>query len=586
MLQNSLLVLLLIFTFTLQAAEPVADTYPVPQDKVIKPITGKKGSKLILSSNGNPATLNPFLFTDTETRKILGECTYLPLVVYNRITHEFDHALSKSHTVSADGKTYTFDLRQGLHWSDGTPFSMKDVELSFQIAFDQNISFAGRDILIQGDGSFPKVLALNDHQIQFQLSEKNAMFLAGLYEVFIVPYHKWHKVYTDGQFGQAMTTQADPATMPTMGPYFIEKFVPDQRIVLARNPYYFKFDSEGKRLPYYDKVIRIIVPDFNSEFIKFSNQETQMHELRPENYDLAIAKQQEANFTVTDLGPSYVRYYLSFNMNPHMSKDGKPFVEAKKLKLFSDKRFRQAISYAIDRKSIVSNVFHGRATAFSTMMSPGNTAWYNSNAKAYPYNLEQAKKLLTEIGLKDTNGDGILEFADGTNIQFTMNTNSENHSRVQIGAMLVDDFKKIGLVANVQPIPFNALLTKVNDYHDFDAIILGWGGGVPPDPTNAKNVFMSSGHGHNWNPEQVKPETEWEKKIDELILAMQVELDPVKRKALYDQVEMIWTDELPQIMMVSQNMSIGVANNIGNAHPVIDEPYFDWNVDELFDKNL
>lgn len=575
---------ILLLTFGASAAK---DTYPVPKDKLIVDATGVKGGRLILPLEGNLESLNPLLATSAANAKVLKSPVYESLSRLNLQTWNREPALAKSWTISDDGLTYIFNLREGVRWSDGEAFDSDDVIFTYTVICDKNLNVGMRALWEERDGNCPAFKALNKHQIEIKLKNVNVLFEGVVGSSYIIPEHKWGKVYKEGRFAQAMLANEDPADMVATGPFLIDKLVPDQRIVLKRNPYHYRFDKNGVRLPYYDKIVRVIVPDFQTTLVKFRNGELPMHLIRPEEYDLLKAEASKGNYTVYDLGPSYNSYYLVLNQNTKTKKDGTPIVEAKKLKLFSDKRFKQALSYAMDRDSIIKTVFHGRATPMYSFTSPANKKWYNDNIKKYPYDLAKAKALLAAIGLKDSNGDGLLEWPGTTeNINFVLKTNAENKQRVQIANLFKTDFKKVGIDIRLNPVPFVSVSANLNQNFEFDAVILGWGSAVPPDPVMSKSVILSSGTKHNWNPKQDKPVTEWEKRIDDLMFVNQTSLDFAKRKKSYDEVQKIWSEELPEIQFLTVNESVAISNNIGNAKPVSIRPYFDWNIFELYDKSL
>src|SRR3989338_6593778 len=149
-----------------------------------------------------------------------------------------------------------------------------------------------------------------------------------------IPKHKWERIYKEGNLMNALLVNTDPEEMPTTGPYILEKFVPDQRVVLKRNPYFYEFDKSGIRLPYLDHILYLITPDINALTVKFQNGEIDMTEVRPENFDLIKRWETEGNYTTYDLGPSYNTYYFQLNLVTKRNKDGTPFVAPHKSRLF------------------------------------------------------------------------------------------------------------------------------------------------------------------------------------------------------------------------------------------------------------
>ena len=569
------------------AAIENTDTYPIPKDKIVKDVEGVKGGKLILSLSGNLDTFNVLLTNTADTQTALGGYVFQGLSDLDPVTMQDIPLLAKSFETSPDGLTYTYTLRDGVLWSDGQPFTMDDVIFSFELVYDASLAIGEREILQNPDGTLPEITRLNDKQIQFKIKSLNVLFNGSVGSVKILPKHIWGEVFKEGKFAQAMLLSENPAKIVGTGPFVIDSYTADQRLVLKRNPYYYAFDKKGNRLPYLDKVIRVIVPDFQAEVIKFQNGETDMLEIKkPEDVDLLKRDEVKGGYTVHSVGAGFNSTYLTFNQNNRANKDGKPFVEAKKLKLFSDKRFKQAISYAIDRASIIKTVLNEQATPLYAFTSPANAMWYNPNQKKYPFDLAKAKELLNEIGLKDSNNDGKLEYEDGTPISFNIKTNAENQMRIQAANLIKNDFAKLGFEVSLNPIPMNSVSDNLNKNYDYDAVLLGWGTAIPPDPVMSKSVMLSQGQSHNWNPMQTTPQTEWEKRIDELMMKNQSTLDKNERIKIWFEVLEIWGEELPQIMMYSPNVNVAIHNNFGNVKPIAIRPYFDYNVDEIFDKNL
>src|SRR5262249_43213430 len=123
------------------------------------------------------------------------------------------------------------------------------------------------------------------------------------------------------------------------------------------------------------------------------------------------------------------RDFMWFNLNTGSSPSGKPFVNPKKLAWFQQKKFRQAVSCAIDRERIAREVFGGRARPIYGFVTTENQKWCNTNISAFSFDLKRARSLLEEIGMKDRNNDGIAEDADGTPIEVVMFSNVENPAR-------------------------------------------------------------------------------------------------------------------------------------------------------------
>ena len=260
----------------------------------------------------------------------------------------------------------------------------------------------------------------------------------------------------------------------------------------------------------------------------------------------------------------------------------KPIVPEHKLKLYRNQKFRQAISYALDRPSIIKSVYGGRAEFNYGYISPANQRWYNPDVARYAFDLVKAKALLKEIGVEDRDGDGKLEDSTGNPVEFTLNTNTGNTDREKIAVIIQEDLKRLGIALNFQPVDFNALVDKINVSHDFDCILLGLGGGFL-DPQASRNVLASDGFTHFWFPRQTTPSTPWEARIDELLQIQVQELDFTKRKLLIDEVQAILSEQLPFIYTVQKLNYAAIRNGVGNVKPTGMWTFrVTWNAEELY----
>jgi peptide/nickel transport system substrate-binding protein len=150
-----------------------------------------------------------------------------------------------------------------------------------------------------------------------------------------------------------------------------------------------------------------------------------------------------------------------------------------------------------------------------------------------------------------------------------------------MATIIQDDLKQIGITAQVAPMEFRALLDRVFQSHDYEAAVLGLGGG-DVDPNPQMNVWLSSGSNHLWDIGETKPATPWEAEIDSLMKQQISTLKVPVRKKLYDRVQQLVADNLPIICLASPNILVGAKNKVGNFNPSILDPYVLWNSDELF----
>ena len=299
------------------------------------------------------------LATDDTSRNVI-QCLTSDLIHINRGSQKTEPALAKSWTVSSDGKVYILKLRRGLKFSDGQPLDADDVIFTFQVYLDENVDSPQRDLLII-DGKPIEVEKLDAYTVRFQLAQPYAAAERLFDGLAILPRHLLEAAYKQGKFSDALKISAPGGQFAGLGPYRLKEYVAGQRIVLERNPYYWKQDSSGTRLPYLDELVFLFVPSEDAQVIRFQSGETDvLSRFGADDFEVLQKQQAARNYRVYDLGPGLEYNFLFFNLNDVNSKD-LPEV-ARKQSWFRDVRFRQAVSSAIDRDGIIQLVYHGRAT--------------------------------------------------------------------------------------------------------------------------------------------------------------------------------------------------------------------------------
>ena len=186
------------------------------------------------------------------------------------------------------------------------------------------------------------------------------------------------------------------------------------------------------------RVIFLIVPDFDAADLKFRAGELHgLDDVKPENYNWYEENQQKNNFTLYDLGPDLNTNHFWFNLNQVQEKRtpgkkmGDPFVDpVGRSASFNNPVFRRAVLMALDRDAMIPSVFYGEAVKNWAIATPGNKVWHTPDLLKYNYNPDEAQKLLASIGLRDGNGDGVIEDARGNPVTFSLKTNSGNTMRV------------------------------------------------------------------------------------------------------------------------------------------------------------
>jgi len=538
---------------------------------------GHSGGRIVLALRSEPKTLNPVVAGDAASQEVI-RCVTADLIDINRKTQKTEPALAKSWTVSRDGKQYTLHLREGVRFSDGQPLTADDVVFSFEMYLDEKIDSPQRDLLIVG-GKPITVEKIDSDTVRFTLAQPYAA-ADRLFDGFaILPRHLLESAYRSGNFSQAWNISMAPSGFAGLGPFRLKEYVPGERLVLERNPYYWKQDRGGNRLPYLNEIVFLFVSSEDAQAIRFQAGDTDiLDRFSAENFAVLAKQQANRHYHLDDLGPGLEYNFLFFNLNDPGPKSASDILW--KQAWFQDVRFRQAVSAAIDREAIVRLVYNGRATPLWTQVTPGNKLWIDPSIPHPPKSLARARDLLKAAGFS-WKGDGTLVDSKGSPVEFSILTSSSNAQRVKIATLIQDDLSHLGMNVHVVSLEFHAMVDRLLNSHDYEAAIMGLASG-DADPTAEMNVWMSNGDTHLWHPNETKPATPWEAEIDRLMQQQLVTLDYAKRKRLYDRVQEIVAENLPVICLVSPNILVGASDRIGNFQPAILDPYTLWNIDELY----
>jgi len=497
-----------------------------------------------------PKTFDPLKVEDDASAAI----RYLTggvLLRVNRQTQALEPELAQSWRVSKDGRQITFQLRSGISFSDGTPFSADDVAYTVQQLMDPALHSPTGDAFRSGPGNTEtKILSATQISITFPAP------VAGL----------------DRQFDQVaiLSAHSGKKEMAVLGPFMVDDYKPGATVLLKRNPNYWKTDAQGRKLPYLDSIRLDIQPNRDVEMLRFKRSEIGLiNSLDSEYFDKLAATSPQL---VHDAGPSLDSEQMWFN---EVAKSPLP---GYKKTWFRSANFRRAISQAINRDDLARVVFRGHAQAAIGPVSPANKFWFNAHLKPEIYSPDAALKALQSEGFRMENGT--LKDKDGNEVVFSVITNSGNKYRERMATMIQEDLQKIGVHVNVVTLDFPSLIERMTQTFDYEAILLGLTN-VGLDPSEQMNVWLSSSENHQWNPSEKSPETPWEAEIDRLMRAQASSADAQKRKESFDRVQEVALEQAPFIYLVNRNALSAVAANVQGASPVILVPQTYWNVERL-----
>ncbi len=551
-----------------------------------------QASQLILVTPADPATFNYAL--NNSPYNVFGYI-YSGLLSTNGITAELEPALAESWQISADRRQITFTLRQNLQWSDGEPLTADDVLFTYEnIYLNPKIPNAYRDFLrIGSTGMPPSLQKIDRRRVEFTLPEPFAPFIRGAGTLPILPTHALRSsvLSTDAngepQFLGIWGTDTNPRKIIGNGPYRIESYTPSERLVLRRNPYYWRSDAQGNPLPYIDRLIWQIIPSTDNQLLRFRSGELDSMEVTAEAFGLLKREEKRGKYKIYNGGPKTGIRFVGFNLNQARNAQGEPFVDPIKSRWFNTLAFRQAVAYAIDRERMKNNIYRGLGELQHSPIAVQSPYYLSPEAglKVYNYNPEKARQLLRHAGFKYNSAQQLLDW-DGNQVKFTILVKSEEKSRVDAAVQIKQDLSQIGIQADLQVLSFNLVLQKLLSRRDWECYVGAFEAGVV-EPNLVSLFWSSGGSFHQFNQGPRPGETlegwevsDWEREIDTLFIAGVKELDESKRKLIYGRFQQIVAEELPVFFLVNPLALRAVRERVENIKFSALGGLF-WNIDEL-----
>ncbi|RUV37485.1 ABC transporter substrate-binding protein [Mesorhizobium sp. M7A.F.Ca.MR.148.00.0.0] len=365
--------------------------------------------------------------------------------------------LARSWDWSSDGHRLTMHLIEGAKWSDGVPFNADDVMFYWDDeVVDPNVSpLNGATPETFGVGTTLK--KVDDYTVEWTFKDAfpKQYLYAMAYGTFcpgpahiLKPQHPKYSKNTYDQFKNAFPPEF--MNIPVMGGWVPVEYRPDDIIVMRRNPYYWKVDEKGNQLPYLNELHYKLSTwaDRDVQAVAgaadFSNLE------QPENFVASLKRAAEANAPARlAFGPRLIGYNLRFNFSANGW--GNPDERGQAIReLNRNEDFRKAVTMALDRKALGDSLVKGPFTAiYPGGLSSGTSFYDRASTVYYPFDLEGAKAELAKAGLKDTDGDGFVNFPSGTaggkNVEIVMLVNNDYTTDKSLAEGVVAQMEKLGL---------------------------------------------------------------------------------------------------------------------------------------------
>ncbi len=525
----------LIFIFAVTACEkkePEKAEAPTPA------VSEKEGGTLVFGRGGDSVGLDPAYETDGNSFMICDNI-YEALVFYMDESTALEPGLAESWEISPDGKTYTFNLRKGVTFHDGTPFNADAVVFSIgRMMKDRKVKFFGPGwdippqerppeywVSMEMDDTIDSIEAVDDYTVVFKLKRVEAPFLANMgmdFADIISPaaFTKNPKEFLRNPVGT--------------GPFKFVEWIKDDRIVLAKNENY--WDKSGG--PYLDKVIFRAIPENSVRFLELKAGNIHVCQF-PNPADIPMAEQDPNLKLVSQPGMNIG--YLSFNHTK---------------KLWKNIHMRKAIAHAINRKAIVDNIYQGMGQMAKNPIPP--TMWgYNDAIQDFPYDPEKAKLELAEAGYPG--GQDLPEIT----LWSMPVPRPYNPEGLKVGVAMISDLAKVGIRARIVSYDWGTYLKRQREQpKDMDLFQLGWTGDNG-DPDNFLAVLFDG---------LASPaiRTQWKsKEYHQLMQAGKQTIDQAKRAEIYQKALQLIHDEVAVISVAHSTVIWPMRNNVMNfkLHP-------------------
>ncbi len=457
------------------------------------------GDSIVTASIGEPSNLIPLLSTDSPSHQVAG-FIYNGLVKYDKNINIVGD-LAESWEVSKDNLSITFHLRKNVKWHDGQPFTAHDVMFTYKVTVDPKTPTA-----YSGDFKLVKdAKVIDDYTFRVTYEKPFAPALIS-WGASVLPRHLLE--------GQDITVSPLARKPIGTGPYIFKEWVAGDRITLAANKDYF----EGR--PYIDRYIMRMIPDTATMFLELKRYSIDMMGLTPlqavRQTDYATFKREFNRFRYLDFSYAYLGYNL-------------------KHQFFKDKRVRQAITYAIDKKEIIDGILLGQGVAATGPIKPDMWA-YNGNVRKCDYDPVKAVSLLQEAGFVK-GSDGMLK-KDGKPFEFTILTSQGNDVRIRCAEFIQKKLADVGIKVKIRVIEWASFISEFIDKKNFEAVILGWT--IPQDP-DLFDIWHSSKQG----PKELNFISYANSEVDELLVKARHTLKQEERKVYCYRIQEILAEEQP-----------------------------------------
>ncbi len=499
----------------------------------------KAGGTFVFGRGGDSVGLDPAYETDGNSFMVCDNI-FEALVFYKDESTALEPGLAKSWDIAPDGLTYTFHLRKGVKFHDGTPFNANAVVFSIgRMMKDKKVKFHGKgfDIPAQDrtpeywasmemDGTIDSIEAIDEYTVVFNLKRVEAPFLANMGMDFA-------DIISPTAF---LANPKEFLRQPVgTGPFKFVSWVKDDKIVLEKFDAY--WDKKGG--PYFNKVIFRAIPENSVRFLELKTGSIHVCQF-PHPADIPLAKKDPNLQLISQPGMNVG--YLSFNFTKEPWK--------------SNLHLRKAVAHALNRKAIVDNIYQGVGQVAKNPIPP--TMWgYNKSIPGFAFDVELAKQELEKAGYKDGKGLGEITL-------WSMPVpRPYNPEGLKVGVAMVSNLAKIGIRGRIVSYDWGTYLKKQREQpEDMDLFQLGWTGDNG-DPDNFLAVLFDGLASPSIRTQWHNPE------YHDLMIKGKTTIDQAERTKIYEKALQVIFDEVGTIPIAHSTVIWPATKNVMNfkLHP-------------------
>jgi peptide/nickel transport system substrate-binding protein len=533
----------------------------------------ERGGTITATYRTEPASFNRHVGT-TVAEDLVARLVHGTLVRLNRVTGELEPRVASAWTGSADHLTWTFTLRPDVVFSDGTPLTSADVVFSFQVLYDPAVrSSLATSLQIGGKPMVAR--AMDEHTVVVVFPSTFGPGIGILDALPILPAHKLRSALEAGTFRDTWGVTTPVRDIVGLGPFVIHEYVSGQRLVFARNERFWRRDDQGRPLPLLDRLELQFTPDQNAEVLRLQAGESDLMTDRVRVEDLTALRDLAARGQIAlhDAGVSTAPDAFWFNLDPaaDVARD-RPWLQ--------NTEFRRAASRAVNRSTLVNQVFLGEAVEIGGPITPGHGPWFLPDLPRPAFDPAAAKTQLAALGLVDRTGDGLLDDEQGRTAAFSVLTQKGHTVRERSAAVIKEHLRQVGLQVDIVALEPRAMidLWTARTYDamffaiEFDSL----------DPGRHLGFWLSSGPFHFWHAQQASPSTPWEARLDALMTQQSTTADPAERRRLFAEAQRLFAEHEPVLYFAAPKVTIATSARVDGVSASVLAPSVLWNAETLY----